>query len=89
MAQLEKGHKLLDLGCGWGSLINHAAKEYGANAYGITLSKEQKEICDEKTKVNKLEDKIEVEVINAFDIKRNNFDRITCVEMSEHIGVLK
>jgi len=88
MMQMKEGEEHLDLGCGWGALISHASKYYKTKSRGITLSKEQAAFCKEKFKEFEIEDKAEVVVMNAWDIpKDKQYDKISCVEMSEHIGV--
>ena len=88
MLQMEKGQEHLDLGCGWGALINLASKQYGVKTTGITLSQEQATFCNEQAKKNKVEDKVEVKVIDVWHLpKGKKYDTISCVEMSEHIGI--
>ena len=52
--QLKKGESMLDIGCGWGTLVRHAAREYGAKATGVTLSKEGKKYCDASKTIQEL-----------------------------------
>eukprot|EP00001_Collodictyon_triciliatum_P070427 12484_5 len=47
---LQEGESFLDIGCGWGTLVRHAAKHYGAKATGVTLSREGKKFCDDASK---------------------------------------
>ena len=60
--RLKPGERFLDIGCGWGGLICHAAKNYGVKAHGITLSEEQLAFAKEKIKRLGLEDKVTVEL---------------------------
>jgi cyclopropane-fatty-acyl-phospholipid synthase len=85
---LKKGQRLLDIGCGWGELIISAAKQYGVNALGITLSKEQYNKVKQRIKDNNLEDKVEVRLQDYRELvgKVDKFDRIVSVGMIEHLG---
>lgn len=79
---LKHGQKVLDIGSGWGSFIGYAAEKYGANALGITVSKEQKELADELYK--------NLPVETRFQDYRNineKFDHIVSLGMFEHVGV--
>jgi len=73
------------LGCGWGALVTHATRNYGVKSTGITLSEEQ---AKHIAKLGKNEN-LEIKVMNAWDIPDNGkkYDKISCVEMSEHIGI--
>ena len=90
LMQLEPSKEHLDLGCGWGALITHSSKYFKAKTTGITLSSEQAKFCREQFKKNNVEKKAKVQVINAWDIPNTKkYDAISCVEMSEHIGIKK
>ena len=83
---LEKGESVLDIGCGWGTLARHAAKEFGAKATGVTLSSEGKIYCDLASK----KEKIPTEILHCDyrEIpKDRKFDKITSIEMAEHVGI--
>lgn len=84
---LEKGMQLLDIGCGWGSLLIAAAKEYGVSGLGITLSEEQYKACQERIKQENLEGQVEVRLMDYRDLKKSglSFDRIVSVGMLEHV----
>ena len=60
--RLQPGDRLLDIGCGWGALVMHAAKEYGAYAHGITLSERQVELAQERIAAAGLSDRCRVEI---------------------------
>ncbi|HGA2431809.1 TPA: class I SAM-dependent methyltransferase [Streptococcus agalactiae] len=79
------GGKLLDIGCGWGTLIITAAKEYGLNATGITLSEEQASFITKRIKEEGLENKVTVLIKDYRDI-HEAYDYITSVGMFEHVG---
>lgn len=81
----QPGGKLLDIGCGWGTLIITAAKEYGLNATGITLSEEQVSFITKRIKEEGLENKVTVLIKDYRDI-HETYDYITSVGMFEHVG---
>lgn len=85
---LEKDMTLCDIGCGWGFLLIEAAKKYGVNGLGITLSKEQKKAFEEKIKKEGLENQLSVELIDYRDLPKTKmkFDRVVSVGMIEHVG---
>ena len=83
---LKAGMRLLDIGCGWGTLILHAAKEYGVTALGVTLSTEQQRLARQRIETAGLSDRIEVRLQDYRDVRDENFDAISSVGMSEHVG---
>ncbi len=83
---LKPGEKLLDAGCGWGALVIHAAKKYGVDATGVTLSKNQAAHANRRIKEFGLEDRCRVEVRDIRTLKGEKFDKISSVEMLHHIG---
>jgi cyclopropane-fatty-acyl-phospholipid synthase len=85
--RLRKGESLLDLGCGWGGLLMHAAENYGARALGITNSAQQAELAQERIRLAGRDDLCEVKVLDyrALDQSRQ-FDKIASVGMFEHVG---
>jgi cyclopropane-fatty-acyl-phospholipid synthase len=84
--QLQPGHTLLDIGCGWGALVLRAAQKFGAKCVGITLSENQYALAKERVKQAGLEDRIEIRLQDYRDIT-GSFDRITSVGMFEHVGL--
>ncbi len=85
---LRPGERLLDIGCGWGALIVHAAKKYGAIATGITLSRQQYEAARRRILEEGLEGRCEVRLQDYRDLSGEGvFDKITSVGMFEHVGV--
>lgn len=68
--QLKEGEQMLDLGCGWGALISFAAKHYGVNPTGITLSKEQKKFAEDRVKELGVQDKVDIQLLNAWDLEK-------------------
>lgn len=83
---LQKGHRLLDIGCGWGELMITAAKRYGVKATGITLSEEQYAQIQKRIKKEQLTDVVEVQLMDYRELKKQEFDRIVSVGMLEHVG---
>ena len=84
--RLKEGDRLLDIGCGWGGLICHAAKTYGVTAHGITLSQAQLDFAREKIKRLGLEDRVTVE-LKDYSMMEGQFDKIASIGMYEHIGL--
>ncbi|MGW8975447.1 class I SAM-dependent methyltransferase [Streptomyces platensis] len=83
---LREGQRLLDVGCGWGSMVLHAAREYGVRAVGITLSEEQAGFARKRIAEAGLADRIEIRVQDYREIKDEPFDAISSVGMAEHVG---
>lgn len=82
------GERLLDIGCGWGALIVHAAKKYGAVATGITLSRQQYEFARQRILEEGLEGRCEVRLQDYRELSGEGvFDKITSVGMFEHVGL--
>lgn len=84
--QLQPGHTLLDIGCGWGSLVLRAAQHYGAKCIGITLSEKQAELAKMRVAQAGLSNQIEIRLEDYRDIS-GPFDRITSIGMYEHVGL--
>ena len=84
--QLEPGHQLLDIGCGWGALARHAASFHGAKVLGITLSKEQHSLCQTYLKESGLEGRVEIRLQDYRQLGGKMFDRVVSVGMMEHVG---
>jgi cyclopropane-fatty-acyl-phospholipid synthase len=83
---LRPGMKLLDVGCGWGTLVLHAAKEYGVEAIGVTLSKNQVAYALERINRANLEESIEIRLQDYREVQEEDFDAISSIGMSEHVG---
>jgi len=83
---LRPGMRLLDVGCGWGGLVVHAAREYGVHAVGITLSQEQAEFARKRIVEAGLADLVDVRVQDWRDVGDGPFDAIASVGMAEHLG---
>ena len=85
--RLRPGERLLDIGCGWGGLIRHAAAHYGVHAVGITLSVPQAEVARQRLRESGLNDRCRVEVSDYRDIEHDQqYDKIVSVGMFEHVG---
>ena len=85
--RLKPGERLLDIGCGWGGLVRYAAREYGAEVTGITVSIEQARLCVERIRKDGLEQRCKVELCDYRELQdRQGFDKIVSVGMFEHVG---
>lgn len=85
--RLRPGERLLDIGCGWGGLLMHAAAHYGVQALGITLSVPQAEVARERLRQSGLNDCCRVEVADYRDINHaQQYDKIVSIGMFEHVG---
>ena len=86
--RLEPGDRLLDIGCGWGALIMHAAKHYGVEARGITLSEKQLALANgAHPEAADLSDRCQAELLDYRNVDESQpFDKIVSVGMVEHVG---
>lgn len=84
---LEPGQRLLDVGCGWGTMVRHAAREYGVRALGVTLSVEQASWAKEAIDREGLSDLAEVRHLDYRDVLESGFDAVSSIGLTEHIGV--
>jgi cyclopropane fatty-acyl-phospholipid synthase-like methyltransferase len=86
--QLRPGERLLDIGCGWGTLIRYAAEHHGVDATGVTISKQQAEYGNAQIAQAGLADRARILCKDYRDIPRSQpFDKIVSLEMVEHVGV--
>ena len=83
--RLKPGMRFLDVGCGWGSLILHAARHHGVSALGVTLSDEQASFARERIEREGLSDRVEVRLADYRELGET-FDAIASVGMVEHVG---
>jgi cyclopropane-fatty-acyl-phospholipid synthase len=85
--RLRPGERLLDIGCGWGGMLTHAASHYGVEALGITLSVRQAEVARQCIQELGLNDRCRVEVCDYRDFElEQQFDKISSIGMFEHVG---
>jgi len=85
---LKSGERFLDIGCGWGSLILWAARNYGVKALGVTLSKGQYEYARQRIRELKLDGQCEVRLQDYRDVPEDTlYDKIASVGMFEHVGL--
>ncbi|WP_228978711.1 cyclopropane-fatty-acyl-phospholipid synthase family protein [Streptomyces sp. DH12] len=83
---LAEGDRLLDVGCGWGSLALHAARHHGATVVGVTLSAEQAAHARKRVAEEGLADRVEIRVQDYRDVRDGPYDAISSVGMAEHVG---
>lgn len=84
---LKPGDRLLDVGCGWGGMVRHAARHYGVHAIGVTLSQQQASWGADAVKRDGLDDRAEVRYGDYRDVVESDFDAISSIGLTEHIGV--
>ncbi|MGY3202152.1 class I SAM-dependent methyltransferase [Streptomyces sp. TE5632] len=83
---LTPGRRLLDVGCGWGSMAIHAAREHEVNVVGITLSEEQAAYARKRVADEGLTDRVEIRVQDYRDVPDGPYDAISSIGMAEHVG---
>jgi cyclopropane-fatty-acyl-phospholipid synthase len=83
---LRPGMRLLDVGCGWGGMVMHAARQFGTRALGVTLSAEQAAWAQRAIKENGLSDLVEVRHMDYRDVPEAGFDAVSSIGLTEHIG---
>ncbi len=84
---LRPGMRLLDVGCGWGGMVLHAAREYGVRALGVTLSRRQAEWAQKAIAEAGLSELAEVRHLDYRDVPETGFDAISSIGLTEHIGL--
>ncbi len=80
------GARLLDVGCGWGSMAIHAARVYDARVVGVTLSREQADLARQRVAEVGLDEQVEIRLQDYRDLGAERFDAISSIGMSEHVG---
>jgi cyclopropane-fatty-acyl-phospholipid synthase len=86
---LQPGMRLLDVGCGWGGMVRHAAREYGVKALGVTLSAQQAAWGQRAIEAAGLSDLAEVRHLDYRDVTQTGFDAVSSIGLTEHIGKAK
>lgn len=84
---MKPGQKHLDIGCGWGTMVAHAAKYYGTISTGVTLAAEQRKWGLDQAKDMGVADRVDILCMDYREIPKQQFDVITCLEMAEHVGI--
>ena len=82
---LQPGQRLLEIGCGWGGFAEYAAKTFGADVVGLTISKEQRDFAQRRIQAAGLNDKVEIRLQDYRD-ESERYDRIASIEMIEAVG---
>ncbi len=83
---LEPGMRLLDVGCGWGGMVLHAAAHHGVRAVGVTISQRQADLAEKRTVEAGLSEQVEIRVQDYREIEDGPFDAISSIGMFEHVG---
>lgn len=84
--RLRTGERLLDIGCGWGSLLLHAASRHGVRGVGVTLSEPQAQLARQRVEEAGLSDAVEIRVADYREVADGPFDKVVSVGMYEHVG---
>ncbi len=84
--RLQPGERVLDVGCGWGSFVMHAARRHGVEAVGITLSEPQAELARKRVADAGLSDRVEIRVQDYRELAGEDFDAVASIGMVEHVG---
>lgn len=84
---LKPGMRLLDIGCGWGGMVRHAAQHYGVTVIGVTLSREQAAWAQAEVERQGLDHLAEVRFGDYRDVIETGFDAVSSIGLTEHIGV--
>lgn len=88
--RLRSGERFLDVGCGWGALVIHAAQHYGVQATGITLSEQQAAFARERVEREGLSDRVTIDVRDYRELHPDaRYDKIASVGMVEHVGLAR
>lgn len=84
--RLRPGERLLDVGCGWGALLIHAAERHGVEGVGITLSERQRELAVRRVAEAGLDDRVEIRLQDYRDLEGESFHKVASIGMFEHVG---
>ena len=85
--QLKPGERLLDIGCGWGTLVAHSAKYFGTDSTGITIAQKGADYANDQIARWGVKDRARVHRMDYRSIPQDKYDKISCLEMAEHVGV--
>ena len=83
---LREGMHLLDVGCGWGSMLVHAAEHHGVSGVGVTISRRQAELARERVRAAGLADRVEIRPADYRDVSDGPYDAVSSIGMFEHVG---
>jgi cyclopropane-fatty-acyl-phospholipid synthase len=83
---LQQGMRLLDVGCGWGGMVMHAAERYGVTAVGVTISKRQAELAEKRVAEAGLSGRVTIRLQDYRDVPDGPFDAVSSIGMFEHVG---
>ena len=83
---LKPGERFLDIGSGWGTLVMHAARDYGVDSTGVTISEEQTKWAEKQIADNGVTDTARIKLMDYRKIPNEKWDKISCIEMAEHVG---
>lgn len=83
---LQPGQRLLDIGCGWGSMVLHAAEHYGVTAVGVTISRQQYKLACERVEAAGLSGRVTIRLQDYRDIDDGPYDAVSSIGMFEHVG---
>jgi cyclopropane-fatty-acyl-phospholipid synthase len=81
-----EGMRLLDVGCGWGSMLIHAAVHHGMSGVGITISRPQAELARERVRAAGVADRVEIRLADYRDVNDGPYDAVSSIGMVEHVG---
>ena len=84
---LQPGMRLLDIGCGWGGMVLHAAKHHGVQAVGVTISENQANFAEKQVAEAGLTDLIEIRTQDYRDVADGPYDAVSSIGMFEHVGM--
>jgi cyclopropane-fatty-acyl-phospholipid synthase len=84
---LGSGMRLLDVGCGWGGMVMHAAEHYGVDAVGITISRRQGDLAEKRIAEAGLADRVEIRLQDYRELGEERFNAISSIGMFEHVGL--
>lgn len=84
---LREGQRLLDVGCGWGGMVLHAAANHGVHAVGVTVSAQQAKLARRRVAQRRLEDRVTIRLQDYRDVDDGPYDAISSIGMFEHVGL--